>query len=53
MVWLAFALLMLNVGWVVVTLKNQDVVELVYNVGVISLNILYYVLALLPEDRVE
>lgn len=48
---LEILLVILNVGFIVFTLKQQGIVELAYNLIVILLNISYYGLQLFPDDE--
>ncbi len=47
---LEILLVVLNVGFVIFTLRQQGIVELSYNLIVILLNIVYYGLQLFPDD---
>ena len=48
---LAIVMLLLNVGFIIITLKKQETFELVYNIFTTTLNILYYIIVLLPEEE--
>lgn len=47
---LATLLILMNAGWILATIKSQDIVALSYNIVTVSLNILYLVLSVLPEE---
>jgi len=49
--WYAFLLVILNIVFIFVTIKRQDIFELVYNNITIVLNITYYLLEIILKNE--
>ena len=47
---LSILLIIMNTGFIAVTIKNQQSYEIIYNILTVSLNIIYYILELMPGE---
>jgi len=46
---LALFLLFMSIIYIVITLQKQELFDLIYNASYVLLNIIYYIIELLPE----